>query len=79
MYWVRSKARGIRYKLVAGSDLVDNGVGRAIYKYLLPMALKSTYVAAPSPLIVGKGLKHFQTGLDLLRKGVSAKKVIVSL
>ena len=79
LYWLISKARGIRYKLVAGDELVNNGIGRAIYQDFLPLALKGTYVAAPSPQIVGKGLEHVQAGLDLLRKGVSAKKVVVSL
>jgi hypothetical protein len=76
---VRSRARGIRYKLVTGDDLVDIGIGRAIYQDFLPLALKGTYVAAPSPHVVGKGLEHVQTGLDLLRKGVSAKKIVVFL
>jgi hypothetical protein len=79
LYWLRSKARGIRYKLVVGDNLVDNGIGRAIYQDFLPTALKSTYIAAPSPHVIGKGLEHVQTGLDFLRKGVSAKKVVVSL
>jgi len=79
LYWLRSKARGIRYKLVVGDALIDNGIGRAIYQDFLPEALKGTFVAAPSPHVVGKGLEYIQVGLDLLRKGVSAKKVVVSL
>jgi hypothetical protein len=79
LYWVKSKTRGIRYKLVVGDDLVDNGIGRAIYQDFLPIALKGTYIAAPSPHIVGKGLEYVQAGIDFLRKGVSAKKVVVSL
>ena len=79
MYWLRGKARGIRYKLVAGTGLVENGIGRAVWRDFLPGALEKGYVAAPSPLVVGKGLEYVQAGLDLLRKGVSAKKVVVSL
>lgn len=80
LYWVRSKARGIGYKLVVGDELVDSGVGRAIYRDFLPDALeKGTFVAAPSPIVVGKGLEFVQVGLDVMRKGVSAKKVVVAL
>ena len=72
--------RGIGYKLVAGDELVDNGIGRAIYQDFLPVALqRGEFVAAPDPLIVGKGLEYVQAGLDMMRKGVSAKKVVVSL
>lgn len=33
----------------------------------------------PEPLVVGNGLAHLQEGLDTLRKGVSARKVVVTL
>jgi hypothetical protein len=46
----------------------------------LPEALAtSTYIAAPEPVVVGKGLEYIQTGFDLQKKGMSAKKVVVSL
>ena len=78
--WVKSKARGIRYKFIFGTTLIDNGVGEAIYVDYLPDALAaSTYIAAPEPVVVGKGLEYIQAGLDLQKKGVSAKKVVVSL
>ena len=35
--------------------------------------------AAPEPEIVGKGLEFVQTALDTLRKGVSAKKLVVEV
>jgi hypothetical protein len=78
--WVKSKARGIRYKFIFGTTLIDNGVGEAIYVDYLPDALAaSTYIATPEPVVVGKGLEYIQAGLDLQKKGVSAKKVVVSL
>jgi NADPH:quinone reductase-like Zn-dependent oxidoreductase len=78
--WVKSKARGIRYKFIFGTTLIDNGVGEAIYVDYLPDALAaSTYIAAPEPVVVGKGLEYIQAGLDLQKKGMSAKKVVVSL
>ncbi len=35
--------------------------------------------AAPEPLVIGKGLEHVQAGFDAQKKGVSARKVVVSL
>lgn len=78
--WIRSKARGIRYKFIFGTTLVDNGVGKVIYMDYLPEALaEGKYVAAPEPIVVGKGLNYIQVGFDLQKKGMSAKKVVVSL
>ncbi|KAF6220713.1 hypothetical protein HO133_003146 [Letharia lupina] len=78
--WVKSKTRGIRYNFIFGSTLLYNEVGKAVYEDFLPQALADgKYVAAPDPQVVGKGLEHIQAGFDLQRKGVSAKKVVVSL
>ena len=78
--WVKSKARGIRTNFIYGSTLLYNEVGKAIYVDFLPRALaQGTYVAAPDPHVVGKGLEYIQAGYDLQKKGVSAKKVVVSL
>lgn len=78
--WVKSKTRGIRTNFIFGSSLLYNEVGKAIYVEFLPQALADgTYVAAPEPHVVGKGLEYIQVAYDLQRKGVSAKKVVVSL
>ncbi|MCJ1258676.1 hypothetical protein MMC24_006509 [Lignoscripta atroalba] len=78
--WFKGKARGIRFKFVFGDTLVDNGVGKVIYEDFLPKALaEGTFVPAPEPLVVGKGVEYVQAGFDLQKKGVSAKKVVVSL
>ena len=36
-------------------------------------------MAAPEPQVVGKGLGRIQEALDTCKRGVSAKKVVVSL
>ena len=78
--WFKCRARGIRTKYIFGTSLVNNGVGEAVYVDFLPKALaEGTYVAAPDPEVVGKGLEYIQTGFDLQRKGMCAKKVVVSL
>jgi hypothetical protein len=51
-----------------------------VYEDFLPYALTDgSFVAAPEPVVVGKGLEFVQAGLDLQKKGVSAKKVVISL
>ena len=78
--WVKSKVGGVRTAFIFGSSLLYNEVGKAIYVDFLPRALaEGSYVAAPEPLVVGKGLEYIQAGYDLQKKGVSAKKVVVSL
>ncbi|MCJ1252160.1 hypothetical protein MMC30_009399 [Trapelia coarctata] len=82
VHFFKSRARRIRSKFVFGSTLVYNEVGKLIYKDFLPEALAEgsfSYVAAPEAHVVGKGLEHIQAGFDLQKKGVSAKKVVVSL
>jgi len=78
--WVKSRLRGIRTNFIFGSTLAHNDVGRAIYVDFLPQALaQGTYIAAPDPYVVGKGLECIQTGFEVQQKGVSGKKVVVSL
>ena len=77
---VRSRIRNVRTKTIWGSILMDNEVSRVIYEDFLPQALaEGRYVAAPEPAVVGKGLEYVQTGFDIQKQGVSAKKVVVSL
>lgn len=65
---------------IFGGSLVHNGVGKMIYTDFLPRALaEGEFVAAPDPIVVGKGLEFVQPAFEMQRKGVSAKKVVVSL
>ena len=76
----KSAAWRIRTKGIFGTTLMDNEVGPMIYEDFLPRALaEGRYVAAPDPIIVGKGLDCIQAALDIQKKGVSAKKIVVSL
>ena len=71
---------GVTMKMVVGTTLKDNEVGKAIYEDFLPAALKAgTFVPAPDPLVVGKGLEKIQVAIDRQRQGVSAQKVVVTL
>lgn len=65
------------YAVVAISDVE---FGLSIYRDFLPQALaEGKYAAAPEPLVVGKGLEYVQEGIDLNKRGVTARKVVVSL
>ncbi len=71
---------GVGAKFILGSGLKDNELHRVIYGDFLPKALaEGKYIAAPDPQVVGKGLEYIQAGLDLQKRGMSAKKVVVSL
>ena len=75
-----SVPEGVRAKMVFGTNLLkENEMGPAIFGDFLPKALaQGKYVVAPEPLVLGtKGLRGIQEGFDMLRKGVSARKVVV--
>jgi NADPH:quinone reductase-like Zn-dependent oxidoreductase len=75
----KSKLRGIKTSFIWGS-VAHSPVGEAVYAKYLPEALASgKFRAAPEPLVVGEGLEAIQGALDMQKKGVSAKKVVVSL
>lgn len=78
--FLKCKMKGIQYKFIWGDDLMANEVGSAIYEHFLPEALAAgKYMAAPEPHVVGHGLEHIQEALDLVKQGVSAKKVVVTV
>lgn len=78
--WFQSVRHGIESNVVVGTTLEGNEVGKAIYEDFLPRALATgRFVAAPKPEVVGKGLEFVQTALDRLRRGVSAKKLVVEI
>lgn len=77
---MKSRRRRIRTKFIFGSTLMDNEVSTVIYEGFLPDALAAgRYVAAPEPVVIGHGLRHVQAGLDAQKRGVSARKVVVTL
>jgi hypothetical protein len=77
---LKQKLKGVGTKPIWGTDLMANEVGKAIYEEFLPQALaEGKYIAAPDPQVVGKGLEHVQEAMNLNKKGVSAKKLVVTL
>ncbi|RAL14435.1 zinc-binding alcohol dehydrogenase family protein [Aspergillus homomorphus CBS 101889] len=75
-----SLSDGVESKFIFGGDLRNNEVGPAIFEHFLPKALKEGFFRSALRVeVVGKGLESVQRGLDTLKKGVSAKKLIVEL
>ncbi|KAI1393301.1 GroES-like protein [Hypoxylon trugodes] len=71
---------GVQMYSIFGTTLKDNFVGKAIYNDFLGPALKAgTYIPAPEPTIVGKGVDKIQEAVDRINKGVSATKLVVTL
>ena len=61
---IRSKTMGVTVKMINGSDLVANEVGKAIYVDFLPRALEEgKFTPAPEPQVLGKGLELVQEAM----------------
>ncbi|KAK5175756.1 uncharacterized protein LTR77_000896 [Saxophila tyrrhenica] len=48
-------------------------------EYLIPALREGKHRCLPEPLLAGEGLESLQKGMDILKKGVSAKKMVVTL
>jgi hypothetical protein len=60
--------------------LVDLDIGDAIWRKYIPEALAvGRFQAKPDPQILEGGLERVQDGIDLLRVGVSAKKIVIEI
>jgi NADPH:quinone reductase-like Zn-dependent oxidoreductase len=71
---------GIKVNRIIAPSFKDKEAASFVFKEYLPKALEEgKFVPAPDPVVVGKGLHAIQDGVDVLRKGVSAKKVVVTL
>ena len=70
---------GLTIKHMFATTIKDNEVSKAMYEDFLPKALEEgTFVPAPEPDVVGKGLESIQGAVDLYREGTpSAKKLVV--
>jgi len=58
----------------------DQDIGEAVWKKFVPEALANGKLQAkPDPLVITGGLSKVQEGLDRLKQGVSAGKVVIKL
>lgn len=71
---------GVTFKKVLATSCKDNPIGKAMFEDFLPKALEAgSFVPAPDSFVAGYGLESLQAAVDLQRKGVSARKVVVLL
>lgn len=78
--WIKGKRWGIGYKFIWSGTLMKNELAPAIWGDFLGRALEDgVFVASPEPVVVGTGLEFMNAAMALLKKGVSGKKVVVSL
>jgi NADPH:quinone reductase-like Zn-dependent oxidoreductase len=76
----RLAMKGVKVKIVNASEMLENGIARPIFEDFLPEALEQKkFVPAPEPQIVGNGLEYIQEAMNMSKKGVSAKKLVVTL
>lgn len=77
---VRARLRGVAVRSIWGTALMKGSLGKKIFNDFLGPALASRrFVAAPEPLVAGHSLNEIPQALAVLRRGVSAQKVVVSL
>ncbi|WP_066520240.1 zinc-binding alcohol dehydrogenase family protein [Curtobacterium ammoniigenes] len=77
---VWERRRGVAISAIWGGSPVDTAVGPAIFRdFLGPALADGRYRSAPPARVVGSGLAAIPAGLDRLRAGVSAEKLVVVL
>lgn len=78
--WLAARRRGVTLRMIWGGALLTTATGPMIYRDYLPRALaEGRHLAAPEPLLAGKGLDAIPAALEMQRRGVSARKVVVRL
>ncbi|KAL8670471.1 MAG: hypothetical protein Q9168_004995 [Polycauliona sp. 1 TL-2023] len=70
-----------KWIFASGGDVIYREISDATFGKFLPSALAANkYKVAPRPEVVSrKGVEGIQAGLDVLRRGVSAKKIVVTV
>lgn len=64
---------------VGAFTIFSDEVGPQIWEGFLSKALRAgTVIPKPDPMIVGEELRSVQLGLDTQKRGVSARKVVVT-
>ncbi|KAF4449581.1 hypothetical protein F53441_7148 [Fusarium austroafricanum] len=75
-----SEVAGVEVKAILSISIINTPVAKAVFGDYVPAALEQgKFKAVPEAEVVGKGLESVQLGLTTLAKGVSAKKIVVSL
>ena len=77
---LQARIRRVAIRSIWGTALVKDALGPFIFSEFLGPALASGQVVpAPAPLVVGNSLHDIPEAMAILRRGVSAQKVVISL
>lgn len=75
-----ARTHGLRVSSIWGGTPVRSRVGPAVFQDFLPQALaEGRFHPAPEPVVTGSRLHDLPGALDVLRAGVSARKIVVTL
>ena len=69
----------VKFIMIVGAARPESCVARVYLDFLGPALAQKQFVPAPVPQVVGRGLDKINDALDLNKKGVSAKKIVVAL
>ncbi|KIN05479.1 hypothetical protein OIDMADRAFT_16832 [Oidiodendron maius Zn] len=71
---------GVESKYIIGNSIAQNDLDAAVFANYQPRALAEwKFIPAPEPLVAGRGLEGLETAFGIVRDGVSARNVVVSL
>lgn len=77
---LRARIKGVATRSIWGTALIKGALGPAIFRDFLGPALAcGRIVPAPPPYVAGHALEALPEAMALLQRGVSARKVVVSL
>lgn len=77
---LRSRTSGVRASFIWGSAIATSPVGPAVWGGYLAEALAAgRHLPYPEACVAGEGLSAVQGAVDMLRRGVSAQKLVVIL
>ena len=77
---LRARLGSVTVRSLWGTAIVRHELGRRIFHdFLEPALAHGVLVPAPEPLIGGHDLRDIPAAMELLRKGVSARKIVVAL
>lgn len=77
---IQARLKGVATCSIWGTALMKGALGKTIFADFLGPALASgQIVPAPAPIVAGHSLEAIPAAMALLRRGVSAGKVVVSL
>ena len=80
MAWLKCKWTGVGAAFIWGGEPVGTEVGPMVFNNFLPEAMaEGTFVPAPEAQVVGHGLESLQEAFDIQKRGVSAKKIVITL